>query len=93
MNSISYQYVHISMKFYIYIYSPGGASGKELTCQCGRHKTQVRSLVEEDPLAEGTETHSRGSGEAHRGALWATVHKVAKSRTRLKRLSRTHIYL
>ena len=28
-----------------------------------------------------------------RGAWWATVHKVAKSWTQLKRLSKTHIYL
>ena len=37
---------------------PGGASGKELTCQCRKHKTQVRSLGVEDPLEEGMATHS-----------------------------------
>ena len=30
--------------------SPGGTSGKELTCQCRRHKRKVPSLGQEDPL-------------------------------------------
>ena len=38
---------------------PGGASGKELICQCRRHeKTKVRSLGWEDPLEEGLATLS-----------------------------------
>ena len=37
---------------------PGGASGKEPTCQCRRLKTQVYSLGWEDPLEEGMTTHS-----------------------------------
>ena len=38
---------------------PGGVSGKKSTCQCGRHKeTWVQSLGQEDPLEEGTATHS-----------------------------------
>ena len=37
---------------------PGGASGKEPTCQCERHETQVSSLDEEDPLEKGMATHS-----------------------------------
>ena len=38
---------------------PGGASGKEPTCQCRRHKeTWVQSLDQEDPLEEGMITHS-----------------------------------
>ena len=38
---------------------PGGASGKEPACQCRQHKEmQVQSLGWEDPLAEGTATHS-----------------------------------
>ena len=32
---------------------PSGASGKEPTCWCRRHETQVGSLGREDPL-EGT---------------------------------------
>ena len=35
---------------------PGGTSGKELACQCRRHK---RYLGWEDPLEEGMATHSR----------------------------------
>ena len=31
---------------------PGGASGKEPTCQCRRHETHVQSLGQEDPLEE-----------------------------------------
>ena len=38
--------------------SPGGTSGKEHACQCWRHKTQVWSLGQEDPLEEGMATHS-----------------------------------
>ena len=38
---------------------PGGTSGKESTCQCGRQQRHswVRSLGWEDPLEEGTVTH------------------------------------
>ena len=37
----------------------GGASGKEPTCRCRRHKEiQVQSLGREDPLEEGMATHS-----------------------------------
>ena len=35
---------------------PGGASGKESTCQCRRHTDQ--SLGREDSLEEETATHS-----------------------------------
>ena len=37
---------------------PGGASGKEPTCQCRRHETWVRYLGRGDPLEDGTATHS-----------------------------------
>ena len=37
---------------------PGGASGKEPACQCSRHETRVQSLGWENPLEEGTATHS-----------------------------------
>jgi len=37
---------------------PGGVSGKEPTCQCRSHETQVQSLGQEDPLEEGMATHS-----------------------------------
>ena len=37
---------------------PGGASGKEAACQCRRFETRFLSLGLEDPLEEGTVTHS-----------------------------------
>ena len=37
---------------------PGSASGNEPTCQCRSHEIWVRSLGREDPLEEGTVTHS-----------------------------------
>ena len=38
---------------------PGGANGKEPTCQCRRPKRhRFRSLGQKDSLAEGTATHS-----------------------------------
>ena len=37
---------------------PGGASGKEPTCQCRRHETWVWSLGWEDPLEKGMAIHS-----------------------------------
>ena len=36
---------------------PGGASGKELACQCRRLDTWVRSLGQEVPLEEGIAIH------------------------------------
>ena len=42
---------------------PGGACGKEPTCQCRRHETKVRSLGWEDPVEEGMATHSSILGE------------------------------
>ena len=50
-------------------------------------ETQVRSLGWEDPLAEGMATHSSILAWRicmDRGVWWAAVHRVAKSRTRLK---------
>ena len=58
---------------------------------------QVRSLSREDPLEEGMATHSSILAwriPMDRGAWQATVHGVAKSRTRLEQLSdmRAHGY-
>ena len=71
---------------------PGGANGKEPTCQCRRcrQETQVLSLGWKDLLEEGMTTHS--STLAWRipmdsGTWWATVHRVAMSQTWLKRRS------
>ena len=49
-------------------------------------KTWVRSLGLEDPLEEGKATHSSILAwriSTDRGAWWATVHGVTKSRTQL----------
>ena len=54
---------------------------------------QVPSLGREDPLEEGMATQSRILAwrimgfSWDRGVWWATVHGVAKSQTRMKRLS------
>ena len=51
---------------------------------------QVRSLGQKDPLEEGMATHSSILAwriPMDRGAWWAAVQRVAKSWTRLKRLS------
>ena len=37
---------------------PGGAGGKEPACQCRTQETQLPSLGRDDPLQEGTTTHS-----------------------------------
>ena len=50
-------------------------------------KTWVQSLGQEDPLEEGVATHSSILAwriPMDRGAWWATVHGVTKSRTRLR---------
>ena len=36
---------------------PGGTGYKELTCQCRRQETRVRSLCSEEPLEEAKATH------------------------------------
>ena len=69
---------------------PGGASGKELTCQC--RKQERRGF---DPWVRKISWRKHGNplqysclgNPMDRGAWWDTVHKVAKSRTWLKRPS------
>ena len=71
---------------------PGGASGKELACQWRRHKR-----LRLDPRVGKIPGEGQGNPLQHSclkkpmetGAWQATVHRVAKSRTGLKRLS-TH---
>ena len=68
---------------------PGGANGKELTCQYRENETQVQSLGREDRLEKSTATHYRILAwriAMDRGTQWATVHRVAKSQTRLNQL-------
>ena len=64
---------------------PGGASGKEPTCQCRRHGFDDDQIHDQkDPLEEGMATHSSILAwriPMDRGAWRATVHWVAKSQT------------
>ena len=70
---------------------PGGTSGKEPTCQCKRDVRHVNSIPQ---LGR---SHGGGHGSSlqcpclknpmDREAWQATVHRVIKSQTRLKRLS------
>ena len=46
-------------------------------------ENHVLSLGWEDPLEEGMATHSSVLPPTDRGAQWAIVHGVAKSRTQL----------
>ena len=69
----------------------GGTSGKKSAGQC-RRQTRVQSVGWEDALEEGMATHSSVLAwriPMDRGAWWATVHRVTKRQTRLKRLG-TH---
>ena len=53
---------------------------------------QVQSLSQEDPLEEAWQPTPVLARESHgQRTWWATVHRVAKSRTGLKRLS-THTH-
>ena len=77
---------------------PGGASGKEPTCQCRRHKRQGfdpwvgkipwRRTWQSTPLFLPRESHGQ---RTHGMEPWteSTVYRAAKSWTRLKQLS-TH---
>ena len=70
---------------------PTWLRGQESTCQCRSHRRHGFDLSRED-LEEEEAAHSSvlaGIIPRTRGAWWATVHGVTKSRTRLKRLS-TH---
>ena len=70
---------------YHFAHFPGGSDSKEFAYHA-MQETQIWSLGWEDPLEKGTATHSRVLAwrilAIDRGAWWATVHEVAKSRTR-----------
>ena len=74
---------------------PGGASGKELTCQCRRHKRHgfdlwVRKISWRRPW-QPTPVFLPGESHGQRSLVgYSPYHRVAKSRTQLKQLS-THI--
>ena len=66
---------------------PDGASDKELTCQCRRHKRRgFHPWVKKTPWRRAWQTTPVFLlGESHdRGTWWATVHGVTKTWTRLK---------
>ena len=68
----------------------GGASGKEPTCNAGDIRDMGLVPASGRSPGEGVATHSSILGwriPMDRGAWWAAVHRVAKSQTRLKRLS------
>ena len=72
---------------------PGGANGKEPTCQCRRHKKcrldpwvgkiLWRRACQPTPVSLPGESHEQRS-------LAATAHRITKNRTWLKRLSTAH---
>ena len=70
---------------------PGGTSGKEPTCQgrrCKRHRFDP--WVGKIPWRRAWQTHSSIScleNPMDRGPWWATIHRVTKSQTQLKRLN------
>ena len=68
---------------------PGGTCGKEPTSQFRRCETQVWPLGREAPGGGQGNSLQRSCLEnpMDRGAWWATVHRVAKIQTGLKRLS------
>ena len=70
---------------------PGGASGKEPTCQCMKCKRcRFSPWVRKIPWRRAWQPfqYSCLENPVDRGAWWATVHSIAKSQTRQKRLSR-----
>ena len=72
---------------------PGGTSGKELACQCRRHKKcRFDPWVKKIPWRKAWHpTPLFLPGESHRQRRSAAVHGVAQSRTRSKQLS-THAH-
>ena len=69
---------------------PGGSDGKESTCNAGEMGDLASVPGWEDPLEKGMATHSSILAwriPMDREAWQATVHGVAKSRTRLSDLA------
>ena len=77
-------------KKYMYTHTTNMRGSKEPACQCRRHKRHSFGIwVGKIPWRRAWQpTPVFLPGESHgRGAWWAIVHRVAKSQTRLKRLS------
>ena len=73
---------------------PGGASGKEPTCQCSWHKRHgfnpwIRKISWRR-VWQPTVVLLTGESCLDRGAWWATVHRVEQSWIQLKQLTHTH---
>ena len=69
---------------------PGGSSCKEYACQCRRHKRHgFNPWVREIRVAVHSNTlqYSCLKNLLDRGAWWATVYRVTKSQTLLKRFN------
>ena len=82
------------LQLYLLNWLPWWLRGKESTCNAGTQETRVWSLGGVDPLEKGMTTHSRIP--MGRGDWRATIHRVAKCRTWLNRLSThtcTHTFL
>ena len=89
LSSISSSLAYISMGF------PGSSVVKNLPPLQELQETQFQSPGQEDPPGEGHGNplqYSCLENPMDKGAWWATVHGVAKSRTWLKRLS-MHTYI
>ena len=79
-----YNYIYFIYYVYIIYRIPGGASGKELTCQCRRRERQGF-----EPRSGRSPRGRRGKplqyscwkNPLDRGAGWAIVHRVAQSWT------------
>ena len=74
---------------------PGGVSGKEPTCHAGdiRDAGLIPGLGRSPGKGNGNPLqYSCLENSMNRGAWWFTVHRVAKSRTRLSNLACTHIF-
>ena len=75
------------MGYKLYLNKDGGSDGKESTCQCRR--LGFDPWVGKIP-GEGNSNpfqYSCLENSMDRGAWWATVHRVAKSKTQLKQWS------
>ena len=77
--------------YYYYLIVPGDSTGKEPACQCRRCKRWVfNPWVGKIPCGEGHSNPLQCSCQENRidrGAWRATVHRVTKRQTQLKRLS------
>ena len=82
---------------HIYMGSLGGSSGKEATCQCRRHKRcRFEPWVGRSPRGMQATHFCVLAYRIHgQRSLWAIVHRVTKSWTKLSNLVclHTHVYV